>query len=105
MKKVERMDHLQKNYKTERGLSQNKTKEEIRKQNQMTTLRFGVGGDWRMTSNILSLQHFQMVMLSLNCWLIKAGPHCWKGLVSHLGYTTYSEKAIVMIVILAIVFR
>ena len=26
MKKVERMDHLQKNYKTERGLSQNKTK-------------------------------------------------------------------------------
>ena len=114
MKKVERKDHLQKNYKTERGLSQNKTERNKRgdqkaESNDNPEIRGGGGGGGggggAATSNIPSLQHFQVVMLSLNYWLIKAGPHCWKGLVSHLSYTTYSEKTIVMIVILAIVFR
>ena len=63
MKKVERMDHLQKNYKTERGLSQNKTKRNKRgdqkaELNDNSDIWGGGGGDWRMTSNIPSLQRF-----------------------------------------------
>ena len=65
MKKVERMDHLQKNAETKRGLGRNKTKRNTREDQKAESNDNPeiLGGG---TLNIPSLQHFRVVMLSLN---------------------------------------